>query len=74
MGQHLMILYVPFFHGVFGVVPLDASEWALVLFVSLPVVLLDEVLKLITRMRDPSRRSVGVSRAAQSIGHGEKAV
>ena len=75
MGQHLMILYVPFFHGIFGVAPLDTSEWKLVLYVSFPVILLDEVLKLITRMRDPSRRSSIVSRKARtSIGHGEKAV
>jgi len=74
MGLHLMILYVPAFHAVFGVAPLNGSEWALVLYVSLPVIALDEVLKLITRSRDPSRRTVVVSREAQSVGHGEKAV
>ena len=75
MGQHLMILYVPFFQPVFGVAPLDGSEWALVLYVSVPVILIDELLKLITRLKDPSRRTgVVVSREAASIGHGEKAV
>ena len=75
MGQHLMILYVPFFHSVFGVAALTWDEWVLVLYVSVPVILLDEVLKLITRLRDPTRKGASVtSKAALSIGHGEKAV
>ena len=75
MSQHMMILYVPMFQGIFGVAPLDSAEWALVLYVSLPVILLDEVLKLITRLRDPARRTATVvSKEAKSVGHGEKAV
>ena len=75
IGLHLMILYVPFFQPIFGVAPLDASEWALVLYVSVPVIIIEEILKLITRLKDPNRRSgVVVSREAASIGHGEKAV
>ena len=70
-----MILYVPFFHSVFGVAALSSAEWALVLYVSVPVILLDELLKLITRLRDPSRKGATVaSRESLSIGHGEKAV
>ena len=70
-----MILYVPFFHSVFGVAALTWDEWVLVLYVSVPVILLDEVLKLITRLRDPTRKGASVtSKAALSIGHGEKAV
>ena len=69
MGQHLMILYVPMFHGVFGVAALDASEWALVMYVSVPVIFLDEILKLITRMRDPSRKTI-VSSSPFGCNHG----
>ena len=51
MVQHLAILYVPWFNGVFGVLPLSGAEWQLVMLVSVPVILLDELLKLITRAR-----------------------
>ena len=75
IGQHLMILYVPFFHSVFGVAPLNSSEWALVWYASAPVILLDEVLKLITRMRDSPQRTVVVAaKAPKTVDHGGKAV
>lgn len=48
-GLHFLILYVPFFAQVFGIVPLSLNEWLLVLAVSLPVILIDEVLKFIGR-------------------------
>ena len=50
-AQHFLILYVGWFNGVFGVAPLSWAEWQLVLAVSGPVLLLDEALKLVTRMR-----------------------
>lgn len=48
-GLHFLILYVPFFAQVFGIVPLSLNEWLLVLAVSLPVIIIDEVLKFIGR-------------------------
>lgn len=50
-GLHCLILYVPFFTEVFGIVPLSLNEWLLVLLVSAPVVLLDELLKFVGRRR-----------------------
>ncbi|KAG5566052.1 hypothetical protein RHGRI_001848 [Rhododendron griersonianum] len=50
-GLHCLILYVPFFAEVFGIVPLSLNEWLLVLLVSAPVVLLDELLKFVGRRR-----------------------
>ncbi|KAJ6809905.1 calcium-transporting ATPase, endoplasmic reticulum-type [Iris pallida] len=44
-GLHALILYVPFLASVFGIVPLSPSEWLLVVLVSSPVVLIDELLK-----------------------------
>jgi hypothetical protein len=44
-----MILYIPFFNEVFGILPLDISEWILVLKFSIPVVLIDEMIKLYCR-------------------------
>lgn len=46
---HCMILYIPFFNEVFGILPLDISEWILVLKFSIPVVLIDEMIKLYCR-------------------------
>ncbi|KAF3495084.1 hypothetical protein DY000_02058073 [Brassica cretica] len=49
-GLHFVILYVPFLAQVFGIVPLSLNEWLLVLAVSLPVILIDEVLKFVGRL------------------------
>lgn len=47
---HFMILYVPSFCPMFGVVPLSFNEWLLVIVFSAPVIIIDEVLKLIGRL------------------------
>lgn len=49
MVLHFMILYVPFFTKLFAIVPLNVDEWMAVLWISLPVLVIDEVLKFITR-------------------------
>ncbi|KAF9533483.1 Ca-transporting ATPase [Crepidotus variabilis] len=48
MGLHFMILYVPFFTTLFAITPLNWPEWKAVLLISLPVLLIDEILKLIS--------------------------
>lgn len=50
-GLHCLILYVPFLANVFGIVPLTLNEWLLVILVSAPVILIDEVLKFMGRSR-----------------------
>ena len=49
MALHCAILYVPFLARTFGVAPLALAEWRAVLYFSFPVILVDEVLKWITR-------------------------
>ncbi|CAM2707338.1 unnamed protein product [Rotaria socialis] len=49
MSLHMMILYIPMFNTVFQICPLTWEEWFAVLKISVPVVLLDEVLKFISR-------------------------
>jgi len=49
MALHCLILYVPFFNGVFQLVPLSWNDWLLVFAFSLPVLLIDEVLKCFAR-------------------------
>ncbi|KAE8721875.1 Calcium-transporting ATPase 1, endoplasmic reticulum-type [Hibiscus syriacus] len=48
-GLHFLIVYVPFLAQVFGIVPLSFNEWLLILAVSFPVILIDEVLKFVGR-------------------------
>jgi Ca2+-transporting ATPase len=43
------IIYVPAFAAMFSIVPLTKNDWILVIAWSVPVVLIDEVLKLFGR-------------------------
>ncbi|XP_051134304.1 calcium-transporting ATPase 4, endoplasmic reticulum-type-like [Andrographis paniculata] len=54
-GLHFLILYVPFLAQIFGIVPLSLNEWLLVLAVAFPVILIDEVLKMIGRFTSSVR-------------------
>ncbi len=49
MALHFMILYVPFFTRLFAITSLTWTEWQGVLWISLPVVVLDELLKWVSR-------------------------
>lgn len=51
LGQHAAILYVPPLASVFGVAPLGGEELLAILSASFPVLLLDEALKLGSRLR-----------------------
>jgi len=48
MSLHFMILYVPFFTTLFVITPLNLDEWKAVLYLSAPVLAIDEVLKFVT--------------------------
>ncbi|KAF5386800.1 hypothetical protein D9615_001857 [Tricholomella constricta] len=48
MALHFMILYVPFFTTLFVITPLNWIEWKAVLYLSAPVVVIDEILKFVT--------------------------
>lgn len=48
---HCVILYNPFLAKIFDVVPLDQHDWIAVLLWSFPVIIIDEILKVIGRMR-----------------------
>ncbi|KAK2591686.1 hypothetical protein QQS21_010623 [Conoideocrella luteorostrata] len=49
MALHFALLYIPFLQTLFAIVPLNVTEWKAVVIVSAPVILLDEILKLIER-------------------------
>lgn len=48
---HCGICYIPFFGDIFGTDPLSKNDWILVLMVSFPVMILDEIIKFIARRR-----------------------
>lgn len=52
IALHFVILYVPFFQGVFATAPLSAKDWSLVFGVSFPVIIIDEILKVYARYRN----------------------
>jgi len=49
MGLHFMILEVDFLSRVFQITPLNFDEWMAVMKLSFPVIIIDEVLKLVAR-------------------------
>jgi len=53
---HCVILYVPFFEQIFNTVPLNWNDWLLVLRFSFPVLLIDEVLKFVSRKRNVTQQ------------------
>eukprot|EP00246_Nothoceros_aenigmaticus_P008862 TRINITY_DN2400_c0_g1_i17.p1 TRINITY_DN2400_c0_g1~~TRINITY_DN2400_c0_g1_i17.p1 ORF type:complete len:315 (-),score=50.16 TRINITY_DN2400_c0_g1_i17:303-1247(-) len=49
VSLHLLIIYFPPLAVLFSVVPLTGAEWKAVFFLSFPVVLVDEVMKVFSR-------------------------
>lgn len=49
LSLHAMIVYVPFFNDIFSIYSLNGYEILLVLAFSLPVILIDEILKIFAR-------------------------
>ena len=41
VSLHCVIMYIPIFAKIFGLAPLDYSEWMLVIYFSLPVILIE---------------------------------
>lgn len=49
LSLQLLLVYAPFMQYVFKTVPLNASQWALILMVTFPIVLFDEIRKAFVR-------------------------
>ncbi|KOS20920.1 Calcium-transporting ATPase sarcoplasmic/endoplasmic reticulum type [Escovopsis weberi] len=50
MALHFALLYTPFLQSLFAILPLNVTEWKAVVVLSAPVVVLDEILKVIERL------------------------
>ncbi|KAJ2818955.1 hypothetical protein FBU31_005696 [Coemansia sp. 'formosensis'] len=46
---HFAILYIPVFNSVFNVAPLGLAEWKAIVYISAPIIVIDEVLKWVAR-------------------------
>ncbi|OTA92144.1 hypothetical protein M434DRAFT_396701 [Hypoxylon sp. CO27-5] len=49
MALHFALLYTPFLQSLFSILPLNWTEWKAVLFISAPVIFIDEILKAVER-------------------------
>lgn len=49
LSLHSLILYTPLLASIFQVAPLNLTEWSMVMVLSLPVILIDEAIKWLTR-------------------------
>ncbi|MCJ1225740.1 hypothetical protein MMC12_002389 [Toensbergia leucococca] len=49
MALHFALIYTPVLQSLFSIVPLNWNEWQAVLLISIPVILIDEVLKYFER-------------------------
>jgi len=63
---HCVILYIPFFNQVFGIMPLDFNEWCLVLVFSFPVIIIDEAIKFFCRNFTSSNKAHVVTNKSKS--------
>ncbi|KAI0442468.1 putative calcium P-type ATPase [Xylaria telfairii] len=63
MALHFALLYTPFLQTLFSILPLDWTEWKAVLFISAPVILIDEVLKAIERLSFAQSSNENVTKA-----------
>ena len=59
---HMAVLYVPFLANTFGLAPLSRREWEVILKFSLPILLVEELLKAFGRnvqaMKTSARRNI----------------
>ena len=64
---HAVILYIPDMSIMFSVCPLDYDEWMVVMYYSMPVIVIDEFLKMVGRARNAAelarRRAAGAGHA-----------
>uniref|UniRef100_A0AAQ5Y2A2 Calcium-transporting ATPase n=1 Tax=Amphiprion ocellaris TaxID=80972 RepID=A0AAQ5Y2A2_AMPOC len=75
MSLHFLILYVEPLPVIFQITPLDTTQWMMVLKISLPVILLDELLKFFARnyldfgkqLEKPARKGCSLSACAEGI-------
>ena len=61
IGTHFMILYIPILATIFEIVPLTLMDWKIVMYWSMPVIFIDELLKLAGRIYNARHTTAKVS-------------
>ena len=51
LGLHCLIIYTPILGVIFGVAPLSVTEWTWVFVYCIPVIIIEETIKMLTRSR-----------------------
>merc|ERR1711871_1879684 len=59
-GMHFVILYIPALADIFSIAPHTLNDWYVVMAFSFPVVIIDELLKFVGRIRNESARKARV--------------
>ena len=71
MALHLAILYTPLLQTLFSIEALNTREWLAVVYISAPVIAIDEVLKAMERAMFLLKTDVhSTSLAEHAKGHG----
>jgi Ca2+ transporting ATPase len=68
MALHFALLYIPFLQGLFSIVPLNWTEWQAVLYISVPIIAIDEVLKWVERMYFMQKMPIIEGKRRLSVG------
>ncbi|KAF6818588.1 calcium-transporting atpase sarcoplasmic endoplasmic reticulum type [Colletotrichum sojae] len=63
MALHFALLYTPFLQRLFSILPLNWMEWKAVLYISAPVILIDEGLKAVERSFFSQKKTIESSKA-----------
>ncbi|KAJ0300631.1 uncharacterized protein N0V96_002016 [Colletotrichum fioriniae] len=63
MALHFALLYTPFLQNLFSILPLNWLEWKAVLYISAPVILIDEVLKAVERSFFSQKKAIKSTKA-----------
>jgi len=66
-AMHFVILYIPFLAGIFTIAPHDGAEWLLVFLFSFPVIIIDEVLKMVGRAMATKERAARKAAQAKKL-------
>ncbi|TEA16400.1 Calcium-transporting ATPase sarcoplasmic/endoplasmic reticulum type [Colletotrichum sidae] len=63
MALHFALLYTPFLQNLFSILPLNWNEWKAVVYISAPVIVIDEVLKAVERSFFSQQKTIESSKA-----------
>jgi P-type Ca2+ transporter type 2C len=55
-AMHFVILYVPWMASIFSITPMTTEDWCVVMYFSLPVIFIDEILKFVGRIMNEAER------------------